>query len=328
MSARLANLTKAAVKRTLASRWGWRLVGPLVRPTGVIVLMYHRIVDRDRSLGGVPLGAFIAQMRWIRAHCDPIAPETIADRARDGVRARPAVLVTFDDGYRDYHDLAHPVLRELGIPALVFLATCFLDEGGMMWTDTVEWAALSTRRDRVRLPWTEGAATALPDDAARAALGERARLHLKRLPDDERRAAMAALLDELGAPPARPREMLTWDEARRTMDVTRFGGHSHTHPILSRLDRAAAEREIRTCRDRIAAETGVVPTAFAYPNGRPEDYTAETQAILRGLGFTAAYATSEGIAGPKTDWMAVKRLPASGGDVADFAWIATSRSRA
>ena len=139
---------------------------------------------------------------------------------------------------------------------------------------------------------------------------------------------MAALLDELGAPPERPREMLTWDEVRRTMDLTRFGGHSHTHPILSRLDRAAAEREIRTCRDRIAAETGVAPTAFAYPNGRPEDYTAETQEILRALGFTAAYATSEGIAGRQTDWMAVKRLPAVTGDVADFAWIATSRSPA
>jgi peptidoglycan/xylan/chitin deacetylase (PgdA/CDA1 family) len=331
MSARLAaRAIKRVIKRSLASSWGWRLVGPVVRPGGVIVLMYHRIVDRDRSLEGLPLETFAAQMRWIRAQCEPIPPEAIVERARDGGRARPAVLVTFDDGYRDYHDLAYPVLRELGIPALVFLATSFLDEGGMMWTDTVQWAALSTRRPEVRLPWNDGPnggpAIPLPDRAARAALGERARAHLKRLPDDARRAAMAALLDELGAPPARPREMLTWDEVRRAMDLTRFGGHTHTHPILSRLDRAAAEREIRTCRDRIAAETGVAPTAFAYPNGRPEDYTAETQEILRALGFTAAYATSEGIAGPETDWMAIKRLPAVTGDVADFAWLTTGRS--
>jgi len=320
-------LAKRVIKRTLASSWGWRLVGPVVRPAGVIVLMYHRILDRDRSLEGLPLEDFKAQMRWIRAHCDPIAPEAIVERARGGGRARPPVLVTFDDGYRDYHELAYPVLRELGIPALVFLATSFMDDGGMLWTDAVQWAALSTRRARVTLPWTpDGPSIALPDVAARAALGERARAQLKRLPDHERRAAMAALFEELGAPPERPREMLTWDEIRRTMDLTRFGGHSHTHPILSQLDSAAAEREIRTCRDRIAAETGVAPTAFAYPNGGPQDFNAETQAILRGLGFTAAYATSEGIAGPETDWMAIKRLPAVTGDVADFAWIATSRS--
>src|SRR5262249_52947066 len=96
---------KRAFKRALASTWGWRLVGPLLRPAGVIVLMYHRIVDRDRSLEGLPLETFAAQMRWLRSHCEPIAPEAIVERARGGARARPAVLVTFDDGYRDYHDL-------------------------------------------------------------------------------------------------------------------------------------------------------------------------------------------------------------------------------
>ena len=40
------------------------------------------------------------------------------------------------------------------------------------------------------------------------------------------------------------------------MDITHFGGHTHTHPILSRLSREQADNEIRTCRDRIAAETG------------------------------------------------------------------------
>jgi peptidoglycan/xylan/chitin deacetylase (PgdA/CDA1 family) len=325
MSVRVA---KQVVKRSVASSLGWRLLGPLLRPPGVIVLTYHRIVDRDRVLPGLPVETFAAQMRWVRQNCDPIEPEAIVERARDPRRVRPAVLVTFDDGYRDYHDLAYPVLKELGIPAVVFLATSFMDEGGMMWTDEVQWASVSTRRDRVKLPWSDEAPIPLPDDRARAALGERAREHLKTLPDADRRTLVKALVTELGDPPARDRQMLNWDEVRRTTGLTRFGGHTHTHPILSRLDRATAEREIKTCRDRIAAETGRVPTAFAYPNGRPVDYTAETQEILRALGFTAVFSTSEGIAGPLTDWMAIKRLPGDGADLADFAWIATSRRRA
>jgi peptidoglycan/xylan/chitin deacetylase (PgdA/CDA1 family) len=322
----IPRLARRAVKRVIASSFGWRHVARFVRPPGVIVLMYHRIVDQDRSLVGLPVGVFEAQMRWLRANCDPIEPEALGARARDPRRGRPAVLVTFDDGYRDYHDLAYPVLKRLAIPAVVFLATSFMDQGGMMWTDQVQWAALSTRRDCVQLPWSSERALALPDAAARAALGERARAHLKTLPDGERRAAVAALCAELGEPPPRERSMLTWDEVRATLDLTRFGGHSHTHPILSRLDRAAAEHEIRTCRDRIAAETGQAPTTFAYPNGRPADYTAETQEILRGLGFTTVFATSEGIAGPDTDLMAIKRLAGDAAEVADFAWIATSRA--
>jgi peptidoglycan/xylan/chitin deacetylase (PgdA/CDA1 family) len=319
---------KHAVKRTFSSPWGWRILGPMLRAPGVIVLMYHRIQGEDRSYTGLPVDTFAAQMGWLRDTCDPIAPEALADRVRGRRSARPAVLVTFDDGYRDYHDLAYPVLKRHGIPALVFLATSFLDEGGVIWTDRVQWAVLSTTRDRVKLPWSDGPAIGITDENARAALGERVRDHLKTLPDRERRAGVEALLTELGDPPPRERQMLTWNEVRDTMDLTRYGGHSHTHPILSRLDREQAVYEIRTCRDRIADETGRVPTTFAYPNGRPADYTRETQEILKSHGFTVAFATSEGIAGADTDWMAVERLPGDATDIPDFAWIAAGLSRA
>jgi peptidoglycan/xylan/chitin deacetylase (PgdA/CDA1 family) len=315
---------KRLVKHTLASPPGWRLFGPLVRPPGVIVLMYHRILGDDRSLVGLTRERFAAQMRWVKDNCDPIGPEELVARAREPRRPRPAVLVTFDDGYRDYHDNAYPVLRRLGIPAVVFLATSFMDEGGMIWTDQVQLAAMHTKKAAVRVPWS-GETIALPDAAARAALGDRLRGHLKTLPDAERRAALEALFAELGPPPSRDRQMLTWDEVRRCADVTTWGGHSHTHPIMSRLDRAAAEREIRTCRDRIASETGRAPTTFAYPNGRPADYTSETKALLRENGFSLGFSTSEGIAGAQSDWMAIKRLPGEADDLAAFAWLATGR---
>ncbi len=317
---------KQIIKRSFASPLGWRLLGPILRTPGVIVLTYHRINGADRSLAGIAVEKFAAQMRWVRDNCDPIGPEAMVERVARPSRIRPAVLVTFDDGYRDYHDLAYPVLKELGIPALVFLATSFLDEGGMLWTDVVQWAALTAHRERVKLPWSSES-VALPDAAARDALGEKARAHLKTVPDADRRAAVKAFLAELGDPPERGRQMLTWDEVRATLDLTRYGGHSHTHPILSRLDRADAEREIRTCRDRIAAETGRAPRYFAYPNGRPGDYTAETQDLLRQYGFTMAFATSEGIAGADTDWMAVKRLPSDGANLPDFVWLAAGLSR-
>jgi peptidoglycan/xylan/chitin deacetylase (PgdA/CDA1 family) len=276
----------------------------------------------------MPVECFAAQMRWLREHCEPIGPDTLIERAHEPHRAKPAVLVTFDDGYRDYHDQAYPVLKELRIPALVFLATSFMDRGGMLWTDELQWAALCTRGDRVRLPWPNGRTVALPDAMARAELGAEARAYLKTLPDAARRAALAALLAELGVPPARERLMLNWDEVRRTMDITHFGGHTHTHPILSRLPLDQAEAEIRTCRDRIAAETGHAPTTFAYPNGRPEDYTVETQQILRRNGFSLGFSTIRGIAGPSSDWMAVRRLPGDADDIPDFVWLSAGLSRA
>jgi peptidoglycan/xylan/chitin deacetylase (PgdA/CDA1 family) len=313
---------KRSVKQAVATRWGWRSLGAVLRTPGVIVLTYHRILGDDRSWSGLPVEEFAEQMTWLREHCDPIAPDALVDRARGPRSTRPAVLVTFDDGYRDYHDLAYPVLERLGIPATVFVVTSLLDEGGMMWTDQVQSAALACARDRVTLPWS-GESVALPDAAARGTLGGRARAHLKSIPDGERRNAIIALLHELGDPPSKPRQMLTWDEVRKTLPLTTYGGHSHTHPIFSRLSNDAADREIRTCKERIAAETGRAPSTFAYPNGRRTDYTPETQAILRRHGFTLAFATSEGIADADSDWLAIKRLPAEAAhDLGEFAWLA------
>ncbi|MDB4939403.1 MAG: polysaccharide deacetylase [Labilithrix sp.] len=318
---------KRAVKRTLSSLPGWRVLGPIVRAPGVIVLTYHRILGKERRLPGISIEAFSAQMRWVRHHCDPIEPDSLMEHARRPRSMRPSVLVTFDDGYRDYHDLAYPVLKELGIPAVVFLATSFVDQGGMLWTDHVEWAARSTPKERVKLPWSDHPEIVLTDARSRVALSDRVRAHLKTLPNAQRRSALAALMNDLEAPEYPDRQMLTWDEVRSTMDLTRYGGHTHTHPILSRLQRDEAALEIRTCRDRIASETGKTPTLFAYPNGGPADYTNETKGILRDHGFTTAFSTTEGIAGASSDWMAVPRLPSGDVDMPDFVWMAAGLMR-
>lgn len=52
--------------------------------------------------------------------------ELLADRGGDG-RPRPGVAaLSFDDGMRDNHSMALPMLRDLGIPATFYIATGFI----------------------------------------------------------------------------------------------------------------------------------------------------------------------------------------------------------
>lgn len=315
---------KRAVKWLWARPPVWRGPASMVRPDGVIVLMYHRVGPAPSGLAGLPLEAFRQQIRWLAANCSVIAPEDLCARLAEPGRSRPAVLLTFDDGYRCVHDRVHPVLRERGLPGLVFLATGAIDSGRPLWTDLVELAFRDTALARVRLPWLSPDALELGTPADRAAHSGHARAVLKTLPDEARRQHVESLLDALQvreALGALPREMLSWDEVRATSDVLTFGGHTHTHPIMSRVETSRLAWEIRTCRDRIRDELGVSPRWFAYPNGKACDYDVRCGRLLAECGFAGAFSTEEGINGPDTDCLAIRRLPTMARSVGDFAWM-------
>lgn len=85
-------------------------------------------------------------------------------------------------------------------------------------------------------------------------------------------------------------KIMTADEMREIMKGSRvtFAPHTATHKMLSRLDAAGAELEIRSSIESITEITGEAPRCFAAPYG---DYSAETLAILEKLGITCAVTT-------------------------------------
>lgn len=301
---------------------GWRLGSPL-RARGTVVLMYHRVGSPQGLFPGLDIALFAEHMRWLRRHCTPIALPDLKESVQKADPRRPPVLVTFDDGHRDFHDVAYPILKELGIPAVVFLATALMDEGGLLWTDRVDLALRRCSAERLSLPWADEPVD-LSNDGRRAKVVSQAKSHLKRVPDAERRRLVDLLFSTPGIVdplPSLPRQMLSWDEVRATGDLTVFGGHTHTHPILPRLGPREQEEEIRRCRDRIEAETGRVPTAFAYPNG---DFDGGSKEALRRVGFDIAFTSVEGVNLPDVDWLEVKRVPGYG-DLSQFAWVVSGR---
>ena len=95
---------------------------------------------------------FDAQMAWLAATGRVVtldaaldllaAPPPPTDGPTDGDETR--IVVTFDDGTADFADHAVPVLARHGIPATLYAATAFIDEGVAFPDDggPVSWAAL------------------------------------------------------------------------------------------------------------------------------------------------------------------------------------------
>jgi peptidoglycan/xylan/chitin deacetylase (PgdA/CDA1 family) len=306
------------VKSLVATSVGWQAAGRL-RPAGTIVLLYHRISAAGDRFPGLPVEHFAAQMRWLAARCRPIAPDQWRE-VSSADASRPPVLVTFDDGYRCFRERAYPILKELGIPALLFVATAYIDEPArLFWWDTLRVAVEGSPLDSLEFPWAPGSRMPMTGRGDRERLLARAKLHLKGVPDERRLSDLAGLLERLGTDAQRvstTREMMNWDDVRAVLDTTHLGGHSHTHPLFSHVDDARLETEVATCRERLRAETGLTPPWFAYPNGSFDD---RSRAVLARHGFDTAFTTIQGVVRPDADQQALRRFSSSG-TVPDLAW--------
>jgi peptidoglycan/xylan/chitin deacetylase (PgdA/CDA1 family) len=95
------------------------------------VLMYHKVNDLWPNPLTVPTDVFDEQMTLLgELGYVPVSLDAVRDHYLDGspLPAR-AVLITFDDGYRDNLLNAAPVLRRHGYPAVVFVPIAYLDDG-------------------------------------------------------------------------------------------------------------------------------------------------------------------------------------------------------
>jgi peptidoglycan/xylan/chitin deacetylase (PgdA/CDA1 family) len=95
------------------------------------VLMYHKVNDLWPNPTSVPTAVFAEQMGLLgELGYVPVSLEAVRDYYLHGNPLPPrAVLITFDDGYRDNLENALPVLQRHGYPAVVFVPIAFLDDG-------------------------------------------------------------------------------------------------------------------------------------------------------------------------------------------------------
>lgn len=270
------------------------------------VLIFHRVLAQPDPLfpGELDIVRFDAICAWLKAWFNVLPLDDAVRRWRDGVLPSRAASISFDDGYADNHDLALPVLRRHGLTATFFIATGYLD-GGVMWNDEVINALRNTRRSSLDLRDTAGleaGVLALGSDAARRSAIAVILQAVKHMTADGRRAAVAEVCERADATAYRGEMMSSPQVQALHRAGMQVGAHTVTHPILAGLDAAAARAEMQQGRRQLESLLQDRVGLFAYPNGRPDlDYSVETVALARELGFDAALTTSWGATGRATD---------------------------
>ena len=276
----------------------WSGVGPLLRATpvwqGVLVLNYHRIGNPadtllDSDLFSASQDALNEQVAFLKRHFDVITPPDLK-MVRERGRGRH-VMITFDDGYRDNFELALPVLKAHGAPATFFICTGYIDDPKLPWWDEIAWMLRSSTIESIAhgdwLP--HGVQPGIENRAAiRIALAR-----YKELPGDKTAGYLDFLRSATGADASVVNGSELWMTWEMIRDLQRagmtIGAHTVSHQLLGKLSEAEQEAEIVGSRDRIAAQIGIVPRAFAYPVGSRSAFTETTKRLLRKHGFESAF---------------------------------------
>ena len=277
------------------------LLSPKGAQARLSILIFHRVLSEpDPLMPGEPDAASFDRLcAWVAEWFQVLSlDDAVACLKRGDLPAR-AMVITFDDGYADNHEVAMPILLRHGLVATFYVATGFLD-GGRMWNDTVIESVRACQQPALGLAHLgiEGLANLPLGDPAQRRAAIRAVLdNLKYRPVDERLQLVHQVVEAAGAP-LRGGAMLRSDQVKalRQAGMT-IGAHTVSHPILLKLTAEQARREIDQSRQHLEAILGEPVRHFAYPNGVPgRDMSDATAKLVRDMGFDSAVTTAWGAA--------------------------------
>jgi peptidoglycan/xylan/chitin deacetylase (PgdA/CDA1 family) len=280
-----------------------RLINRIDPP--VIVLLYHRVttLPSDPEMLAVTPDNFRAQMRHLKETVPLVRFEDDWTRI-----SKPAVCVTFDDGYADNVLEALPILEETGVPATFFVSTGTIGTGEEFWWHELERIILEKHAlpgsftlddGRFARSWPTGT----PEERQEFYHGM---VQLMNNADAEHRNNGLVQLRswaQSGEPTADTHRAMTVDEVRLlagSSSVT-IGAHTVTHSRLSSLSKEAQQTEIAASKEQLETWLDRKISVFSYPFGRRSDYTEQSIELCREAGFTKAAANFPGQAHRWTD---------------------------
>jgi len=213
------------------------------------------------------IAEFTADVEFFARRFEPVTLSDIVDSLnRRRTLSRPCFHLTFDDGFREMHDVVAPILQRAGVPATFFLNTAFLDGGGLAHYNALSILLdrLQSRRSAVCLERVESLVPAARSDCTTL------RARLLSIPYALRSVVrvLAEILDvDLDEYVREVRPYLSSEETaalvRRGFSI---GAHSHDHPLYSELPISQQLAQTRMSMHLLHVRFGVSPKSFAFPH--------------------------------------------------------------
>jgi peptidoglycan/xylan/chitin deacetylase (PgdA/CDA1 family) len=274
---------------------------------GLRILAYHRVLDDqvnsfafDKDVISANSEDFYQQMKFVSRHFEVISFADLHQCEREN-RNWPdrALIVTFDDGYKDNYTHAYPILKAFHIPATIFLVTGHIGQNKLFWWDAIAYCVKQTKLAAKDFPAIAEQPLQLTDQREKELAIQRILGWIKQVPDEVSRQFVARLPEELEVemPEGVSQGMhLSWDEVKEMAEnKIEFGSHTVTHPILANVGEEQLESELFESKKTIEQNLNKEILALSYPVGRKTKFNRLTQQAAAKQGFRYAVSYEEGL---------------------------------
>ena len=263
------------------------------------IVIYHSVdIDTTNPLitgkiHNIEPKMFYHQCCLLKKYYTIVPIDELAKRVKERKKVNKLAAITFDDGYASVLRNAVPVLEELNVPATFFLSTKLV-QSGAFWRDKVryvinqnlvgEFLRFAGDLDPVfKLIHSEK----FYRDTKNPSI---VNSHLMEVILDEFLMHKGVALTDFAQDVYCTTRCLT---IKRFSNLT-FGNHSHSHYVLSSMNRDEQYREILTAKKVLQNMKLPLSRLFAIPFGGMRDFNSDTLDILRDLDYSGYVLSSGG----------------------------------
>jgi peptidoglycan/xylan/chitin deacetylase (PgdA/CDA1 family) len=299
----IKNALAVALDAVGIEKFGGQVLGSKTSP---LILGYHQVVPEFRSdwRFGITSNQISAAMLekhldWLGRRFEFVSLDEVGAHFESGEPfAKPAVAITFDDGYRDVYRNAFPILKHRGIPGAVFVVTDIVGTETPPLHDRL-YSVLAMAFERwarpdqmilerlVRLNVAPEAVRKVQDKGRD--VFSTMRVTFDALKRSEREALVASLEADLSVYSHSLEEALplTWEMVKEMSEAgITIGSHTRSHALLTAEQNDRVVEELHGSKAVLQRRLGMAPRHFAYPDGRFNVKTAQAVASAYPFGYT------------------------------------------
>lgn len=275
----MAGVLKRFLYRVCKWTGGFHLARRFTR-RGLRILAYHGFAAGD-EIEFLPLlfmnpAVFRQRMQYLVRHGYPLLPlDEAVERLRKGNLPAAATVITFDDGFDSIRKMAVPVLKELGLPATIYVTSYYCLKGNPIFRLVIEymlWRTSRTELDLGGLGIGQTGKACFPDPASANEVAWKIIRYGEGQMDEGQRVRLCEELGRrLGVDYAeivsrRFLTLMTEDEIRAASQAG-IDIQLHTHRHVLPLEPEQVRREIEDNRRFLEPLTRHRLRHFCYPSG-------------------------------------------------------------